>query len=317
MALKEFKRTNSLAEHQSHAYRMDNWNADVKFPPGKYNCLLEVEDLITRKTAKKNITLHVTTDLAERKSSSICFLSQHPDSSTEFPLSPHLNYLNYNQPYFAYAFFKTNLNTPQQVEFRLTQGNKILVDSLVELQPESGRIEAVFPIPMDQLIENEYRLEIKYADISENRNFEIIWFRKPAYLYELDLALRPMRYLLTEEDYDRVKDLNQTELKDWFHDFWQYRDPTPKTVYNELLYEFFQRVGESNFKFRSKKSEGWETDQGKVFILYGPPDKVDNGRYASQSLPYLVWEYKDGSRFIFVDQRRNGEFTLKDTEEEE
>jgi len=289
----------------------------VTFAQGKYTCLLEVEDLITRKTAKKSLTLHVTTDLSGRQSSPICFLSDRPDSSATFPLASHLNYLDYNQPYIAYAYFKTDSNSLQKVELRLMQGEQILVDSLVNIQPESGRLEVFFPLPVDQLAESGYRLEIKYGALTENRSFEIAWFRKPSYLYELDLALRPMRYLLTEEDFEQAKDLNQLDLSDWFHDFWQHRDPTPHSVYNELLYEFYQRVGESNFKFRSKNSEGWETDQGKVFILYGPPDKIENGRYASQSLPYLVWEYTDGLRFIFVDQRRNGEFTLKDTEEEE
>lgn len=317
LTLDNFKQTNSIVEHQSHSYRLDNWNTDAELTQGKYICLLEVEDLITRKTSTKNLILHVTSDFAERKSSPICFLTAHPDSSLEFPLAPHLNHLNYNQNYFAYAHFKTDSESPENVQLRLLRQEEILVDSLIEVQPESGRTEVLFPLPVDILSEGSYRLEMKHRDISENRNFKIAWFRKPVYLYELDLALRPMRYLLPEEEYEQVEDLGRVELEDWFRNFWQEQDPTPKTVYNELQYEYFQRVGESNYKFRSKAREGWETDRGKVFILYGPPEKIENGRYASQSLPYLVWEYADSLNFVFVDQKRNGEFVLKNMEEKE
>ena len=34
-------------------------------------------------------------------------------------------------------------------------------------------------------------------------------------------------------------------------------------------------------------------------------------------LPYLIWQYDENLKFLFVDKRRNGEFTLVETESKE
>ena len=107
--------------------------------------------------------------------------------------------------------------------------------------------------------------------------------------------------------------MDEEQLSVWFKAFWKKRDPSPGTQFNELLDEFYARVSESNYKFRTRVQEGWETDRGRIFILYGPPPKVENGRYAIRSLPWLIWEYGDSLKFIFVDKKRNGEFILTET----
>jgi GWxTD domain-containing protein len=222
--------------------------------------------------------------------------------------------LNYNQDYYAFTRIKTSQDFDNQVRIRLYKNKKLIDEQLNTVVPDSGLVTILYQLPTEKLTEDSYRLEIEAAGISEKRNFNIVWFRKPTYLYEYELAFRPMRYLFTETQYEEISDLPRADFKEWFEQYWSEQDPTPHTVFNELQAEFFQRVSESNRKFKRRNFEGWETDRGKIFILYGPPAKIENGRYSSHSLPYLVWEYDESLKFVFVDKRRNGEFFLVDTE---
>jgi GWxTD domain-containing protein len=78
-----------------------------------------------------------------------------------------------------------------------------------------------------------------------------------------------------------------------------------------LKTEYFRRVQRANEKFNLRYKEGWETDRGKILILYGEPDKIENRRYAADQKPHLVWIYeKQNLTFLFVDLDRDGEFTL-------
>ena len=81
---------------------------------------------------------------------------------------------------------------------------------------------------------------------------------------------------------------------------------------------FFKRVQEANKKFSLRHKEGWETDQGKILILYGDPDKIENRRYATDLKPHVIWKYqKQNLTFVFVDDKRDGEFRLLKEEDKE
>ena len=100
--------------------------------------------------------------------------------------------------------------------------------------------------------------------------------------------------------------------------YWQKRDPSPDTEYNELKVEYFKRIQIANKKFALRYKEGWETDRGKILLLYGEPDKIENRRYAANQKPHLVWIYNNYNlTFLFVDADRDGEFTLITEELEE
>jgi len=144
-----------------------------------------------------------------------------------------------------------------------------------------------------------------------NKKFSIIWYEKPIFLYKDELALRPMQLLLSKEEFNRISDLNNEEFKKWFDDYWKSKDPTPHSDYNELKYEFYRRVDEANAKFSRKFKEGWQTDRGKILVLYGKPKKIIDKRTTVDKAPYIIWEYNNGNeKFTFIDRDRDGEYTL-------
>jgi GWxTD domain-containing protein len=56
--------------------------------------------------------------------------------------------------------------------------------------------------------------------------------------------------------------------------FWARRDPTPGTALNEYRRDFEQRAAFADERFKSEEERGSMTDQGQVFILLGPPNRI-------------------------------------------
>ena len=152
-------------------------------------------------------------------------------------------------------------------------------------------------------------------EFDREKEFSIVWFDKPIYLYKADLAVRPLQYVLSKEDFGNARGKDYTDLEEWIKNYWKDQDPSKDTKYNELLYEFYNRVDEVNRDYTTRFKEGWETDQGKVYILYGPPENIENKRYAANTPPYIIWTYQGGDlRFTFTDNDEDGEFILQTTE---
>jgi len=58
--------------------------------------------------------------------------------------------------------------------------------------------------------------------------------------------------------------------------FWARRDPTVGTVLNEARRDFEQRVAYADETFAEEDTRGSLTDRGRVFLLMGPPRRVQN-----------------------------------------
>ncbi len=73
------------------------------------------------------------------------------------------------------------------------------------------------------------------------------------------------------------------EAEDFIRLFWAKRDPTPGTAVNEFRREFEQRAAYANEKFASEEEIGALTDQGRVFILLGPPRRIQRSGASASS----------------------------------
>lgn len=103
-------------------------------------------------------------------------------------------------------------------------------------------------------------------------------------------------YLFTPEyqqAYDALE--HNWDRERFWSDYWARRDPTPETDYNELRENFISRVEFANNLFSRyiDFEDGWKSDMGHVFIIYGPPKDI----YRSPASPtldptYEVWVYR-------------------------
>jgi GWxTD domain-containing protein len=109
-------------------------------------------------------------------------------------------------------------------------------------------------------------------------------------------------------------------LEKWFHSYWKNIDPTQETTYNEIQHVFYRRVSEAVRDYSTRFKEGWQTDLGMVWILYGEPTQIENRKYSVNNTPHIIWKYdfEDNKyEFTFVDKENNGNFILVEPESEQ
>src|SRR5262245_50354664 len=86
---------------------------------------------------------------------------------------------------------------------------------------------------------------------------------------------RDVVYIISDEEKTVFKKLTTPEERDAFiEQFWRRRDTNPGTVENEFKEEHYRRIAYANEKFKSG-IDGWETDRGRIYIVYGPPTSLE------------------------------------------
>jgi GWxTD domain-containing protein len=137
--------------------------------------------------------------------------------------------------------------------------------------------------------------------------------RKPGlsnFINDIDDALDQMRYVITDEEYKRVKKAKRKEREKLFYQFWKDRDPSPRSVMNELMDQYYYRVSYTNEHFASF-GPGWKTDMGMIYILFGPPDDTQRSFSNGSRDTYETWYYYTINRnFSFYDEHGFGDYKL-------
>ena len=176
-------------------------------------------------------------------------------------------------------------------------------------------------IPTKSLKEGRYRLQTIYKTGSDSSRkiipFDLVWFDKPVSLWDLQLSINPLRYIIEEEEFKYLTKGNKETQQKKLTQFWKDKDPTPETTYNELQKEFYTRVDSTLMRFSNKRRLGWRTDLGKIYISMGPPDKIED-HSLDPAQPHLKWIYKtEGKRLTYIFRAVDGrkEYELVDAEE--
>ena len=318
--LKTFEETNSrrIIQKKNYIAKSHKFPAAPKTKQRKYQCHLEILDLVSKKAHHLKREFYIKPLSKDSCTfSDIGIFEGTADSAGRPFLLPRRKSLAFNKAYFALSrLYGASAAKAVRVFLKRKEGqvfNEWKTDTIKTVEDSAG-LKILYEFPYKDFKEGQYRLIFKYNETQIKKDFEVIWFEKPIYLYKADLALRPLKYVIGEALYDSVRSLPQEKLQKWFRQFWKERDDTPRTEFNELLFEYYKRVDYCNHHFSRRSLEGWETDRGKIYLLYGPPLKIENRRYSANTLPYLIWTYEEGLQFLFVDKKDNGEFILIENE---
>lgn len=208
------------------------------------------------------------------------------------------------------------------------QSDSVLVDyQLINERDQIIRSSLLNPVPpntlqADTLIlatnalgTGTYRLMVQAScqqtKIVRFYPFKIYWETLPDYIEDLDAAILQLRYIATDEEQERFQTTPLSQREKVFAEFWKKRDPTPSTLENERMEEYYRRVHYANETFSGQR-EGWETDMGQIYIIFGPPTEIDRHPFDIDRKPYEIWNYYDISRqFLFVDENGFGEYRLR------
>jgi GWxTD domain-containing protein len=90
----------------------------------------------------------------------------------------------------------------------------------------------------------------------------------------VDQMLKPLRYLTSKYEYDDL--IIQKNKKEAIDKFWIETAGNADRA-KELIRMYYNRVQEANTYFTSYL-EGWKSDRGIIYIIYGPPNVVYKGK---------------------------------------
>ncbi len=105
-------------------------------------------------------------------------------------------------------------------------------------------------------------------------------------------------YLISNEERRAFQSLEtDDERAKFIEQFWLRRDPTPDTPENEFKDEHYRRIAQANLRFPTADGKaGWKTDRGRIYIVYGPPDEIDDHSTSDHltpgQVPFIEWTYR-------------------------
>ncbi len=288
--------------------------------PDKYKINFLLKDKNNQKEYSKDFEINVKDFSKGRFNFSDIMLvsSFKEDADGKKEISPIINGNIGNLKDF-YLFFEVYNQSDSILESSyyykvLDEKNKTLVEGTYTYYLDSGVNKKIERISTNSFIIGNYTFQIidkANKEIVASRDLVYRWDYLPVSLKNLDLAISQLVYVATSKELEYIKSAKTKEEKERrFLKFWKDNDPTPNTPKNELMIEYYNRIKIANEKY-SHYVDGWKTDMGMVFIIYGNPNNIERHPFESNSRPYEIWEYYDiKKRFIFVDETGFGDYRL-------
>jgi GWxTD domain-containing protein len=122
---------------------------------------------------------------------------------------------------------------------------------------------------------------------------------------EIDDLFAKSKYIASVPEQDKYKALSTVEAKrEFIYTFWKARDENPSDERNQYYLDYIKRLGDCNARFSALGKEGWKTDRGRVYLVYGEPSQIDRYPNETDTKPYEIWQYESiegGVIFIFGD----------------
>lgn len=218
-------------------------------------------------------------------------------------------------PTFSITFDVLSDGGEGQISYKiLDPDEKVVLQGEMEENFQKGISHKKLTIPKDKLSYSKYKLQIAVKvgkhKTQRERSFQLRWVGMSSVIDNLDDAIEQLRYIADNREIREMSKANPKTKKNLFMKFWKKRDPSPNTDTNELMNEYYKRIRYANEHF-SGFLEGWKTDMGMIFVLFGPPNDIERHPFEIQTKPYEIWYYYDINRtFVFVDETGFGDYRL-------
>jgi len=122
---------------------------------------------------------------------------------------------------------------------------------------------------------------------------------------ELDDLFLKSKYIASKTEIEKYEKLsNEDGKREFMFEFWKNKDVNNETNENDFYKVYLQRVQTANERYSRMGREGWKTDRGRAYLIYGEPSEVERYPNQSEAKPYEIWHYNDlegGVYFIFAD----------------
>ncbi len=286
--------------------------------PGKYSVIIGVMDLDTKKKNIRKEKLELDKFYAKSITiSNINIIEQvvtDKDGNIGDITSIEGTVTDAN-PKFTVSFDVLSDSGNGEIQYKIfTVDDKEVISKTFKESFANGISKKRISIDRTKLGYSKYKIKvivkIGNESVSREKIFQLRWFGMSNLIDDLDQAIEQMKYIASAKSIKGFKKASEKEKKEKFIKFWEQQDPTPGTAENELMNEYYRRVRYSNENF-SGITEGWRTDMGMIFILFGPPNDIERHPFELDSKPYEIWYYLEISKsFIFIDESGFGDYRL-------
>lgn len=150
-------------------------------------------------------------------------------------------------------------------------------------------------------VENDHEFEVKlnkkgiyhfYINGEDRKGITILSMdRYFPHVKTVDAMLEPLRFITTRQEYQDIS--TSDDLKKNIDEFWFGIAGNTERA-KELIDAYYSRVERANRYFTSFK-EGWRTDRGLIYIIYGPPNTV------MKDPDFEKWTYNEKNNIMSVE----------------
>jgi len=301
--LEEFKQTNSNEP-------MYAGELSIIIPQGKFRLILILEDLNAKTKAFAYENIEVPNARMIGLSSLWLFVPE-----TDSVLISH-NVIAYWES-LGVAAITYDIPDDIQAHIKL-KSSKIRTETYTATFKEKDGKKVVYGfIPISMLESGDYyAFLILYGDKGKKYTEQMLEFSltqttKSMLKYHFNDLIEQLEIIADTEDMKAFQEADSTQRDSLWEEFWKKMDPTPSTERNESLEEFLRRIHYVDVHFSTSIIPGWQTDRGKIYIIYGQPDEIEDHPFEIGAYPYQIWYYyKQGLTFVFVDSGNDGNYRL-------
>lgn len=187
------------------------------------------------------------------------------------------------QKLYVRRFESSTSPTPPPMNGNVSSKRKIASDSSFILEMKNGF--------SDYTSISEQGLYFVSVDSASEIGFTIRRFTKKfPYINSPMQMLMPLRYLCSTPEFKQM--LNNPDKKKAVDDFWLKITGNEERARNQIAI-YYNRVQNAN-KLFSGMQEGWMTDRGMIYIVFGPPEAVFKNYDAE------TWIYGEASKALSV-----------------
>lgn len=297
--------------------------------PGKYTFVVQCTDADTRKATRTSRPV-VVRDLAPApvSVSDILLVRSMKTDGPRAVVTPNIS-ANVGESVSGFDVFVEVYRdgTVDSVELipvvRTIEGNPVGRDTVYKALTKV-RTACFLTIPTRNIAPGPYTLTIEARPLrmsdegrergavtGASRTFFVRLRGLPVSILDIDRAIDQLQYIADRDIIDALKALPPDQKKDQFLAFWKRKDPLSSTEQNELMEEYYTRIDYANKSF-GHYQEGWRTDRGMVYVVFGPPNNIERHPFDIDAKPYEIWTYYSLNRnFIFVDYNGFGDYRLQ------
>lgn len=161
-----------------------------------------------------------------------------------------------------------------------------------------------------------------YVKSGASKDFYGTFVTKYQNVDDLKEYLRCLHPISTQEEIAQVNTRmnfqDRNMMWKFMYSFWKQRDPDNP---EEAWLKYWKEVEKVNANYSNNLRKGYDTDRGRVYLQYGPPNTISPNLFEPNTYPYEIWHYyvlkdhlnadQSNRKFIFANtEQGNKEFKL-------